>query len=55
MTSFGELNAGASIRSSNCSSVDHVGLAGRYGSFEDRGGDLKAMAIMRDLLERRGG
>jgi hypothetical protein len=38
----------------NCSSVEHVGLAGRYGSFEDPGGDLKAMAIMRDLLDAEG-
>jgi hypothetical protein len=38
----------------NCSSVEHVGLAGRYGSFEDSSGDLKAMAIMRDLLEAEG-
>ena len=38
----------------NCSSVEHVGLAGRYGSFEDPSGDLKAMAIMRDLLDADG-
>ena len=38
----------------NCSSVEHVGLAGRYGSFEDPSGDLKAMATMRDLLEADG-
>lgn len=38
----------------NCSSVEHVGLAGRYGSFEDTSGDLKAMAIMRDLLNADG-
>jgi Caenorhabditis protein of unknown function, DUF268 len=38
----------------NCSSVEHVGLPGRYGSFEDSSGDLKAMAIMRDLLEAEG-
>jgi hypothetical protein len=38
----------------NCSSVEHVGLAGRYGSFEDASGDLKAMAIMRDLLDPEG-
>jgi Caenorhabditis protein of unknown function, DUF268 len=38
----------------NCSSVEHVGLAGRYGSFEDPRGDLKAMAIMRDLLDADG-
>jgi uncharacterized protein DUF268 len=34
----------------NCSSVEHVGLAGRYGSSEDANGDLTAMEIMRDLL-----
>jgi hypothetical protein len=38
----------------NCSSVEHVGLAGRYGSFDDADGDLKAMAIMRDLLDADG-
>jgi SAM-dependent methyltransferase len=38
----------------NCSSVEHVGLAGRYGSSEDAGGDLEAMAIMRDLLAPQG-
>ena len=38
----------------NCSSIEHVGLAGRYGSFEDPNGDLKAMAIMRDLLDADG-
>jgi hypothetical protein len=38
----------------NCSSVEHVGLAGRYGSFEDPNGDLKAMAIMGDLLDTEG-
>jgi hypothetical protein len=38
----------------NCSSVEHVGLAGRYGSFEDADGDLEAMAIMRELLEPDG-
>jgi hypothetical protein len=35
----------------NCSSVEHVGLAGRYGSSEDPDGDIKAMGIMRDLLD----
>ena len=38
----------------NCSSVEHVGLAGRYGSFENPNGDLEAMAIMRDLLDAEG-
>jgi hypothetical protein len=34
-----------------CSTVEHIGLAGRYGVNEqDDDGDLKAMARMRDLL-----
>jgi uncharacterized protein DUF268 len=38
----------------NCSSVEHVGLAGRYGSFEEPNGDLEAMATMRELLDTDG-
>src|SRR5262249_33152034 len=38
----------------NCSSVEHVGLVGRYGSFDDPSGDLEAMAIMRELLAPNG-
>jgi 2-polyprenyl-3-methyl-5-hydroxy-6-metoxy-1,4-benzoquinol methylase len=38
----------------NCSSVEHVGLAGRYGSLEEPNGDLEAMAIMRELLNADG-
>jgi SAM-dependent methyltransferase len=34
----------------NCSSIEHVGLGGRYGSFDREDGDLDAMAAMRDLL-----
>jgi cyclopropane fatty-acyl-phospholipid synthase-like methyltransferase len=34
----------------NCSSVEHVGLGGRYGSFEDEDGDLKAMNALRAVL-----
>jgi SAM-dependent methyltransferase len=34
----------------NCSSVEHVGLAGRYGSFEAPDGDLEAMETLRSLL-----
>jgi SAM-dependent methyltransferase len=34
----------------NCSSIEHVGLAGRYGSADAADGDLDAMAILRDLL-----
>jgi SAM-dependent methyltransferase len=38
----------------NCSSVEHVGLAGRYGSGDRPEGDLEAMAILRDLLAPSG-
>jgi SAM-dependent methyltransferase len=38
----------------NCSSVEHVGLAGRYGSGDEPEGDLAAMAILRDMLQRDG-
>ena len=34
----------------NCSSVEHVGLAGRYESSDAPDGDLDAMAILRDAL-----
>jgi SAM-dependent methyltransferase len=34
----------------NCSSMEHVGLAGRYGSGEAPDGDLEAMAILREAL-----
>jgi hypothetical protein len=34
----------------NCSSVEHVGLGGRYGSGESSDGDLEAMGIMADAL-----
>lgn len=34
----------------NCSSVEHVGLGGRYGSTPAPDGDLEAMAWMRTLL-----
>ena len=34
----------------NCSSIEHVGLAGRYGSGEVPDGDLEAMSTLRDLL-----
>ena len=34
----------------NCSSVEHVGLAGRYGSDDRPDGDLEAMAILADAL-----
>ena len=36
----------------NCSTVEHVGLVGRYGVTEDRpDGDLEAMAHLRDLMK----
>jgi SAM-dependent methyltransferase len=38
----------------NCSSVEHVGLSGRYESFEANDGDLEAMSIMADALKPGG-
>jgi SAM-dependent methyltransferase len=38
----------------NCSSVEHVGLGGRYGSGEAQDGDLEAMDVMADLLAEDG-
>jgi SAM-dependent methyltransferase len=38
----------------NCSSVEHVGLAGRYGSRDVPDGDLEAMTILRDALAPEG-
>lgn len=39
----------------NCSSIEHVGLSGRYGVKEDDlEGDIKAMALMRSLLKPGG-
>ena len=38
----------------NCSSVEHVGLAGRYGSHERPDGDLEAMEILGGLLAPSG-
>src|SRR5437763_15137245 len=34
----------------NCSSVEHVGLAGRYGSSDAPGGDIEAMSILAERL-----
>lgn len=34
----------------NCSTIEHVGLVGRYGSKPDPDGDLKAMAILKSLM-----
>lgn len=39
----------------NCSTVEHVGLAGRYGVTENRpDGDLEAMARLRELMKPGG-
>ena len=39
----------------NCSTVEHVGLAGRYGVTENRpNGDLEAMARLRELMKPGG-
>jgi SAM-dependent methyltransferase len=38
----------------NCSSVEHVGLAGRYGSSENADGDLQAMEKMARVLKPDG-
>ena len=38
----------------NCSSVEHVGLAGRYGSVDDPDGDLRAMEKMARILKPDG-
>jgi hypothetical protein len=38
----------------NCSSVEHVGLVGRYGSTEAPDGDIEAMTILAERL-RQGG
>jgi SAM-dependent methyltransferase len=38
----------------NCSSVEHVGLGGRYGSSDATDGDLEAMAALRRVLTPQG-
>ena len=38
----------------NCSTIEHVGLSGRYGSVAREDGDLAAMAILRSLLRPAG-
>ena len=38
----------------NCSSIEHVGLAGRYGSPDLPDGDIVAMRKLADLLKRDG-
>jgi SAM-dependent methyltransferase len=38
----------------NCSTIEHVGLAGRYGSADRLNGDIEAMAQLRSLLSPDG-
>lgn len=38
----------------NCSSIEHVGLPGRYGGSEATNGDLDAMAVLGGLLAPKG-
>jgi SAM-dependent methyltransferase len=38
----------------NCSTIEHVGLSGRYGSFEAPEGDIQAMATLRGLMTPAG-
>ena len=38
----------------NCSTVEHVGLAGRYGSADDADGDLRAMRTLAEVLRPDG-
>jgi len=49
-----ELRAESFDQVLNCSTVEHVGLAGRYGSPDDPDGDLRAMQKLADAL-RAGG
>ena len=48
---FGEVRFDQII---NCSSVEHVGLGGRYGSTDALNGDLEAMGRLRDVLAPQG-
>lgn len=38
----------------NCSSIEHVGLAGRFGSEDNPEGDITAMALLHELLRPSG-
>jgi SAM-dependent methyltransferase len=38
----------------NCSTIEHVGLSGRYGSASDRDGDVRAMERLAELLRPNG-
>jgi SAM-dependent methyltransferase len=49
-----DFDAGSFDQILNCSSIEHVGLAGRYGSPDESDGDLRAMEKMADLLKPSG-
>lgn len=34
----------------NCSTTEHIGLSGRYGSMEEADGDLRAMSLLRERM-----
>jgi hypothetical protein len=34
----------------NCSTTEHIGLSGRYGSTEEQDGDLRAMSLLRERM-----
>lgn len=38
----------------NCSSIEHVGLAGRYGSEDEPDGDIRTMALMLEIMRPAG-
>jgi SAM-dependent methyltransferase len=49
-----DLAAGSFDQIINCSSVEHVGLAGRYGAADEPDGDLRAMEKMARILKPDG-
>ncbi len=49
-----ELEPGSFDQILNCSSIEHVGLGGRYGSTDEPDGDLRAMKKMASLLKPGG-
>lgn len=49
-----EIEPGSFDQIINCSSIEHVGLAGRYGSADDPDGDLRAMEKMARVLKPDG-
>lgn len=49
-----ELEPGSFDQILNCSSIEHVGLGGRYGSTDEPDGDLRAMDKMASVLKPGG-